>query len=116
MKHLYTLILLLLLTFSHSFSQTKKLLTNEETIKIKINTLVNRSKNQSVQEAQNNLQEALYLSKGLNDSFLIANTSVAVAKLYSIQKDYAAAEVNMLRAIQEYRDLKNKKNYASQRR
>ena len=108
MKHLYTLILLLLLTFSHSFSQTKKLLTNEETIKIKINTLVNRSKNLSVQEAQNNLQEALYLSKGLNDSFLIANTSVAVAKLYSIQKDYAAAEVNMLRAIQEYRDLKNK--------
>ena len=69
---------------------------------------MNRSKNQSVQEAQNNLQEALYLSKGLNDSFLIANTSVAVAKLYSIQKDYAAAEVNMLRAIQEYRDLKNK--------
>ncbi len=61
MKHLYTLILLLLLTFSHSFSQTKKLLTNEETIKIKINTLVNRSKNQSVQEAQNNLQEGFFL-------------------------------------------------------
>lgn len=73
----------------------------------KIGLLIKQSENLSVQDAKTNLQEALYLANGIGDKFYIANTSAALSKINTILKNYSQAEVDMIRAISNYRDLKN---------
>ena len=90
-----------------SFAQDTYTERNEKIMIEKIGLLIKQSKNMSVQDAQMNLQQALIIARGIEDKFYIANTSVALSKINTILKDYSQAEVDMIRAISNYRDLAN---------